>query len=298
MALAAKRGKPLALALLSCILASLVATLWPAGAAWASAPAAEQTNRRLLLTLAALAPSALAPRSVSAEEKDEYGEAIDSRTALYRGKAQFLRANAEWYRFYVGDLVARGAGIGAPDGMAADNGDCGGGLCSAGMALRDIGNVIQSGEGRGSVSALERRLITPMFTMCDLTVWDPDIVDQARDQAEVVRRRMNFDLRKVLRNNEGPAAVQKVYVQTLEDLNKFFKLANEGGGAKLSDAEYLPQLPLSQEVLANDEYWKVERKAYEEATDPVKQFQDRNALASKELRNGLKRFPGATLLLR
>lgn len=62
--------------------------------------------------------------------------------------------------------------------------------------------------------------------------------------------------------------------------------------------EYLPPLPLKNAELESSDYWIAERKVFDTLNDPVRIFSERNAFGSRELRYNLKRFPGATLLLR
>jgi len=81
-------------------------------------------------------------------------------------------------------------------------------------------------------------------------------------------------------------------------LNSYFAMANEAFGATNTQDWFLPQLPLDREAFEKDPYWQQQRDLFDEANDPVKRFRERQAFGSKELRDNLKRFPGAPLLLR
>merc|ERR1712194_804993 len=107
------------------------------------------------------------------------------------------------------------------------------------------------------------------------------------------------ELGRTIKTNPGDAdVIAALYVTSLKQMNKYSAIANEAYGAVSTDDWFLPQLPLSQETLRQDLYWQQQRSAYDEASDPVTQFKERQAFGSKELRDGLKRFPGAPLLLR
>eukprot|EP00933_Yihiella_yeosuensis_P045554 TRINITY_DN4094_c3_g1_i2.p2 TRINITY_DN4094_c3_g1~~TRINITY_DN4094_c3_g1_i2.p2 ORF type:complete len:107 (-),score=17.90 TRINITY_DN4094_c3_g1_i2:194-514(-) len=102
-----------------------------------------------------------------------------------------------------------------------------------------------------------------------------------------------------IRNNPSDAlGAQRLYLDSLTHLNKFFQIANGAMGMTPDDEMFLPLIPAADYEIESEEYWWDRRKAWNEANDPVKQFQERNAFGTKEMRNGLKRFPGATLLLR
>jgi len=222
------------------------------------------------------------------------------RMSLYKGKAVSVRESAEWYRFYVGDLVSRGSGEDTRDGLKVSDEDCGGGLCLAGQALSELQRVVTSGSGPGGgLSQVERALTTPLFLMVGFEVWDPDSSsgDEARKAAGKFQATIN-ELRAKLSERKDADVASKLYRKSLGELNDFFRIANEAGGVKPQDVEYLPQLPLTKQELDSSEYWKAERVAFDEANDPVRIFQERNAFGSRDLRQSLKRFPGATLLLR
>lgn len=227
-------------------------------------------------------------------------EGPEQREALYRGKVVGLHESAEWYRFFVGDIVKRAGGENAPDGLKVSDDECGGGLCSAGKALTEIEGLVSAGGPRqGGLSQIERALTTPMYLIVGAEVWDPDsnYVEDARTVAGSFQQTMK-EIGETLKAKKDPVAADKLYRRSLTELNKFFQICNEAGGAKPSDVEWLPALPLKDNELDTSEYWVAERKAFDELNDPVRIFSERNAFGSRELRYNLKRFPGATLLLR
>mmetsp|Transcript_10183 Transcript_10183/g.26214 ORF Transcript_10183/g.26214 Transcript_10183/m.26214 type:complete len:294 (-) Transcript_10183:43-924(-) len=246
-------------------------------------------RRQALSALAACAPllSAAGPRAAVAEESP--------RLAVYRGKATGLRASAEWYLFTLGDLVRKGSTLKPTD-------DCGVGLCPEAKALARVRNALTAGgTARGGVQALAQvdlNLVSPMTQMANMDVFDPDASDDSRVQVTEFAGAVLQLADGIQRNPLDGNAALLLYVESLKKLNKFFSSANEALGVKADEDRYLPQLPLGQAELEASEYWKLERQAYDAAQDPVAQFQDRNAFGSKELREDLKRFPGATLLLR
>mmetsp|Transcript_67605 Transcript_67605/g.154955 ORF Transcript_67605/g.154955 Transcript_67605/m.154955 type:complete len:138 (-) Transcript_67605:29-442(-) len=137
-----------------------------------------------------------------------------------------------------------------------------------------------------------------MYTMADLGLIDPDTVDDLSVEVANLSNTLS-ELGKTIKTTPGDAGtIAALYVTSLRQMNKYAAIANEAYGAANTDDWFLPQLPLSQEALRQDPYWQQQRSAYDEASDPVKQFKERQALGSKDLRDGLKRFPGATLLLR
>ncbi|CAE7265142.1 unnamed protein product [Symbiodinium pilosum] len=135
--------------------------------------------------------------------------------------------------------------------------------------------------------------------MVGFEVWDPEssYADEARKAAGAFQQTMS-ELGTKLNERKDADVASKLYRKSLEELNDFFRIANEAGGVNPQDVEYLPPLPLTKKELDTSEYWKAERVAFDEANDPVRIFQERNAFGSRELRQSLKRFPGATLLLR
>jgi len=259
------------------------------------APGAILPHRRQLLSGSVLSvltlPPLILPGPASAEEKSILET---NRLALYKGKATSLRAAAEWYRFSFGDLIATGSALRTTT-------DCGGGFCPEALALQKAEKLISPGMGRNGIasfSPVEASLITPMSYMTNLAVWDPDTDDVARLQVEdfvASIQRLGENIRS---NPTDGSGVQQIYAQSLEKLNVFFRTANEASGATVDEDRFLPLLPLSQSEEESSDYWQAERKAFLKARDPVAEFQERNAFGSRELRQGLKRFPGATLLLR
>lgn len=249
--------------------------------------------RRALLSASVLGVSPWTPQAAAQEGPEQ-------REALYRGKVVGLRESAEWYRFFVGDIVRRGGGENAPDGLKITDDECGGGLCSAGKALSELQGLVSAGGPRqGGLSQVERALTTPMFLIVGAEVWDPDsnYIDDARKMAGSFQQTMQ-ELGTSLQTKKDAVAADKLYRRSLTELNKFFQICNVAGGAKQSDVEFLPPLPLKDDELESSDYWIAERKAFDELNDPVRIFSERNAFGSRELRYNLKRFPGATLLLR
>ncbi|CAJ1395999.1 unnamed protein product [Effrenium voratum] len=251
-----------------------------------------QVRRRLLLA----APLLLAAdgRPARAQEGPEL------RRAQYRGQAGAVREGAEWYRFRVGDLVRRASGETAEDGLKVTDEACGVGLCMAGKALSDLERTVSGGGSRqGGLSQVERALITPMFLMVGGDVWDPDsnYIEEGRKKIDAFQKTIT-EMGNMLKDKKDPVVASKLYRRSLEQLNAFFGLANEAGAAGTQDVEYLPQLPLNDDELEKSEYWIAERQVFDELNDPVRVFSERNAFGSRELRYNLKRFPGATLLLR
>lgn len=207
-----------------------------------------------------------------------------------------LREAAEWYRFYVGDLVVAQAGVdGAP---SARDFDCPVGLCESGRALTELINTFIPPQKRDGISSVEAGVINKMNLLSRVNgAFDPDTIDLLQSQTTAFQLTIREILQSI-KNGAGPEAIAKGYRKSLEELNTYFRAVNELGGATIKDLQYLPELPLSQEELKNDPYWQAERKAYTIANDPIKKFQDRNSLASKDVREGLKRFPGASILVR
>lgn len=255
----------------------------------------QASRRQVLSALATVTPPVLLP-AWSADAMEDSIPDEQPRLALYRGKAASLRSAAEWYRFFVGDLIMTGSGATAVDGLKSTDADCGGGLCSAAQALQRVQRLLPR-RGTMALSQVEVSLVTPMTTMADMAVWDPDTSDVAKDQVKDFRDKVLDLADSIGRKNDGDEA-QLLYTQSLQQLNLFFRTANEAAGVTPEDERYLPQLPLSQAEEENDEYWRGERTSYVIASNPVTQFQERQAFGSKEVRKGLKRFPGATLLLR
>lgn len=262
------------------------------GLSFLPAPTSGQVCRRQLLSvLAAVTPAGL-PRAAQAEQDSP-------RLSLYKGKAVGLRSGSEWYRFYIGNKIRSSGGDGSEEAVSANSEDCGAGTCPAAQALSDVLKALSSGSrgGQRTLSQIDVTLLTPMNTLADMALWDPDTVDVGKDQAAAFQRTL-VQMAKSIRQNRDPVEAQALYTQSLRDLNEFFRTANLAMGATPDDAWALPTLPLTSEQLDADEYWRQEKEAYIAATDPIKEFQERNAFGSRELRQGLKRFPGATLLLR
>eukprot|EP00435_Cladocopium_sp_Y103_P051690 s259_g16.t1 len=276
------------------VLLAVLGLLQPVGKTWTGSPSKVLPRRALLSASVLGAAGPLWTQRAAAQEGPE------QREALYRGKVVGLRESAEWYRFFVGDIVRRGGGENAPDGLKITDDECGGGLCSAGKALTELEGLVSAGGPRqGGLSQVERALTTPMFLIVGAEVWDPDsnYIEDARKVAGSFQQTMQ-ELGTSLKAKKDAVAADKLYRRSLSELNQFFQICNEAGGAKQTDVEFLPPLPLKDDELESSEYWIAERKAFDELNDPVRIFSERNAFGSRELRYNLKRFPGATLLLR
>ncbi|CAK9070675.1 unnamed protein product [Durusdinium trenchii] len=171
-------------------------------------------------------------------------EGPEQRMALYRGKVVGLRESAEWYRFFVGDVVRRARGEDSPDGLKATDSECGGGLCNAGKALTELEGLVSAGGPRqGGLSQIERALTTPMFLIVGAEVWDPDAsyVEDARKAAGKFQQTIK-ELGVGLQTKKDPAAADKLYRRSLEELNGFFKVCNEAGAAKPQDVPWAAAL--------------------------------------------------------
>lgn len=235
-----------------------------------------------------------------AEEERDPNSRDSPKFSIYRGKADGLRRSSEWYRFFVGDLIAKGKGDNTPDGMAADDKDCGGGLCAAATALSSVQKVLSPGLGRNGnpeLSQVEYQLIAPMNTMVDMNLWDPDSCDTGKDQVRDFEASIR-KLRAALKKKKDGTEAEALYLKSLETLNTFILTANEGSGSTPDDEQFIPVVPMTQEAIKSNEYWQSRREAYDIEQDPINKFRERNAVGSKDLRQSLKRFPGATLLLR
>jgi hypothetical protein len=207
----------------------------------------------------------------------------------------------------VGDLIEKGSGEGTADGYAASDTDCAAGMCSAGMALNQVKGYLAQGLSKGggipTPSRIEEVIITPMFAVADigdLGILDPDsnAADDLKKQAQEFRSTC-AKLGKTIQKSPGDQeAISTLYVDSLKQINRFSAIANAGFGADNTQDWFLPQLPLSKKMMDDDPYWQQQRQIWEEDNDPGKLFRERNAIGSKDLRENLRRFPGATLLLR
>lgn len=248
----------------------------------------EPLNRRRALAAAAAAPvlgSMLEP--VAAEEKTLYERKVD----LFRGKATDLRAAARWYRFLLGDLVD--TGLADP----IDDEACPVGRCPSALALQSLEKYVNGG---GGSSRVDNRVLTPMTAMANLPVFDPDAADEALTKVSRFQKSV-FSLKEAARPKLSTAkaqAAKQSYAQSLKDLNDFFGAANAASGFAKDDPGYLPPLYLTDAEFKGSAYWLDERARFDDEQDPVNQFKNRNSLVSKEVRDGLKRFPGATLITR
>jgi len=250
----------------------------------------QPTSRRDLAPFLAIGISPLVALPGSADAIRD--DIPPSRLALYRGKADTLRVGGEWWRFFIGDAIKRGTGSGS--GMKSNADDCGG-MCDAANSLSLVRKLIRA--PGSALSQVDFALITPMSTMVDLPVWDPDQCDEAKVLVTDVQKSIRELGDCIADENDGDKA-SKLYLKTLEKMNIFFKYANTASSVTPDDEQFLPLLPLTTEDLKNEPYWLERRLQFNIASDPQAQFKERNALGSKELRNSLKRFPGATLLLR
>ena len=215
--------------------------------------------------------------ALPAEAVHQHGP--EARLALYKGKALSVREAAQWYRFYVGDVVSRGSGIDTPDGLKATDTACGAGTCDAAQALSELDKLVSPGHGQGKISQVERDLTTPIFLMVGYDVWDPDasFAEDARKAAGKFHstvKQMSVKLSPPFDHR----VASNLYTQSLEDLNDFFRIANEAGDVKPHEAHYLPPLPVSQKELDTSEYWQAEQEAFDEANNPSRRFFESNAL--------------------
>ena len=203
----------------------------------------------------------------------------EERLALYKGKAVSVREAAQWYRFYVGDVVTRGSGKDTGDGLKASDTACGAGTCDAAQALSELDKLVSPGHGSGKISQVERDLTTPIFLMVGYDVWDPDA--SFSEDARKAAGKFHSTVKQMSAKLSPPYDAQvasHLYTKSLKDLNDFFRIANEAADAQPHHAHYLPPLPVSQRELDTSEYWKAEQEAYDEANNPSRLFYESNAL--------------------
>lgn len=261
-----------------------------------SAPASRMVSRRRTLHLLApvAPPSLFLPSAVGALSIPKSDPQFDQ----YIGKATDLRSAATWYRFFVGDLIRTGSGETRDGelGIKPNSDRCGGGLCASGKALTQVQRLLTSNGGK--VSLVDNAVTAPMTIIAQLPVFDPDTADIAQSEVNDFSATLTT-LRETIRKDFDGDQAKALYTKSLKQLNVFFRETNEASGVKPEEDPFLPQLPLTQADLDSSEYWTALREAFDErSSDPIAQLQERNAIGPKEWRQALKRFPGATLLLR